>query len=344
MTTKQEYLDSQLNAFLDSLKKKGRAQVTIDGYRWMINKVNRRLMDLGIDPNPRKWTEETVLIIRDRVLGHLRMPVARREMSVLSTYSQFHRNTVIKDMALEWPRDDRVNVRWLTPQQSLAVQEAAQGIERMVVHLELNLGLRRIEVIRLKVKDLKLGYVDVLGKGKHGGKPRKVAFHPSTLSELNNYHMIREAEIAKARAKNPAVTVPDNLLIYERKGQLHAYKRTAVDKMLARVSAKTGIEFTNHDLRRTFGRTAWLAGVPLETINDMLGHEDTKTTVLYLGLNMDDQADAMKKIAEFQRTVNYRENDPSQTKKWTERDLNPRPRHCECRDLPADLSARDSHT
>lgn len=53
--------------------------------------------------------------------------------------------------------------------------------------------------------------------------------------------------------------------------------------MHARVSAKTEIEFTNHDLRRTFGRTAWFAGVPLETIKDMLGHEDTKTTVLNLG-------------------------------------------------------------
>jgi hypothetical protein len=48
----------------------------------------------------------------------------------------------------------------------------------------------------------------------------------------------------------------------------------------------------------------------------MFGHEDTKTTVLYFGLNMDDQADVMKKIAEYQSAVNYRENGSSQTKKW----------------------------
>jgi len=33
---------------------------------------------------------------------------------------------------------------------------------------------------------------------------------------------------------------------------------------------------------------------------------------------MEDQASAMRKLAEFQRIVNYRENDSSQRKKWTE--------------------------
>lgn len=142
-----------------------------------------------------------------------------------------------------------------------------------------------------------------------GGKPRTNPFHPDTVAELNLYHIIREAEIAKARHKNPDVAVPDALLIYEREGKLYAYKRSALDKMLKRVSKRTGIKFTNHTLRSTYGRTLWLAGVPIETISDLMGHEDTKTTILYLGLNMDDKASAMKKLAEFQRSVSYRENE-----------------------------------
>ena len=58
--------------------------------------------------------------------------------------------------------------------------------------------------------------------------------------------------------------------------------------------------FTNHTLRRTFGRLLWLAGVPIEKISEILGHADTKTTLLYLELNMEDQADAMQKLAQFQ--------------------------------------------
>ncbi len=48
--------------------------------------------------------------------------------------------------------------------------------------------------------------------------------------------------------------------------------------------------------------------VPLEVISSMLGHEDTKTTILYLGLNMDDQTAAMSKIAEFQNPLKTGQN------------------------------------
>ena len=318
MTTKQEYLDSLKKQFIDTVAdpKKRRSKTTIDGYGWLIGKWHRRLQDAGYDANPKKWTEPTILYLREA-------GITRREMSILSNYSTFHGNTIIKDLELEWPRDERWRVDWLSPEQAMQVTEAAQGIERIVINLELNMGLRRVEVLRLKVTDIQMGYMHVLGKGRQGGKPRTVAFHPSTLAELNLYHMIREAEIAKARAKNPAVVVPDSLLIYERKGELHAYQRSAVDKMLAKVSEKVGFKFTNHTLRRTFGRMLWLAGVPIETISKILGHEDTKTTIAYLGLNVDDQASAMQKIAEFQRSVNYRENGSSQMEKWTERDFCP---------------------
>jgi hypothetical protein len=50
-------------------------------------------------------------------------------------------------------------------------------------------------------------------------------------------------------------------------------------------------------------RTTLLAGIPLETIRDLLGHEDTKTTIQYLGINMDDKSDAMKQLAKFQSAL-----------------------------------------
>ncbi len=50
----------------------------------------------------------------------------------------------------------------------------------------------------------------------------------------------------------------------------------------------------NHALRRTFGRTLWTQGVPLEVISDFLGHQDTKTTIRYLALRNDDMVSAMR--------------------------------------------------
>jgi len=304
MPSKERRLGDLMNAFLEANRKKGRARVTLDDYRWLILKTYRVMQEHGVEPNPQRWDEDAVHFLRNVAFAHLEPSVARRQMAVLNTFALFHGNPVIKELNLEWPRDARTHVDWLTPYQAMQVMEAASGIERIVVHLELCLGLRRVEVLRLRVKDLGLGYVNVLGKGRQGGKPRTLAFHPRTLSELSLYQEIREAEIARARARNPSVAVPEALLIYSTaKGDLRAYQRTAVDKMLSKVSQKSGMKFTNHTLRRTFGRTAFLAGVPLEVISSMLGHEDTKTTILYLGLNMDDQTAAMSRIAEFQNAL-----------------------------------------
>lgn len=300
MTTPQEYLSSLQEEYINYLKEKGRPEVTWKGYRWLIKKMSKRLEDAGLDANPKHWDRDTVLWLKNVALAHLRPGIDRREMAILNMYAQFHGNTIIKDMELEWPKDQRTHVDWLTPSQAMQVLDAAEGIERMVIHLELEMGLRRVEVIRQKVSNILMGVMHVQGKGRQGGKWRTISFHPNTIGELNKYMLIREAEVSRARAKNPTVAVPDDLLVYEWKGELHPYQRTAIDKMVARVAARVEFKFTNHTLRRTYGRMLWLAGVQLETIAEILGHADTKTTILYLGLNMDDQASAMNKLAEFQ--------------------------------------------
>jgi integrase/recombinase XerD len=68
------------------------------------------------------------------------------------------------------------------------------------------------------------------------------------------------------------------------------------------------LQFTNHTLRRTYGRMLWLAGVPIETIAEILGHADTKTTILYLGLDMGDQVSAIRKLAEFHEQNRFPQN------------------------------------
>jgi len=66
---------------------------------------------------------------------------------------------------------------------------------------------------------------------------------------------------------------------------------------------RIGVDLTNHMNRRTGLRACWLAGVPLETIRDLAGHEDTKTTSLYIGVNMDDKSGAMSQLAKYQSAL-----------------------------------------
>jgi integrase len=125
--------------------------------------------------------------------------------------------------------------------------------------------------------------------------------YPDTARILEEYlKNLSEKEIAKAKKRNPSVMVPDNLLIYERNGQLHHYKKTAIDKMVKSAGVRAGIyKVSNHDLRRSCGRLMYQAGVRIEVIAKIFGHSDTKTTISYIGLDLDDMGDALSQYAKF---------------------------------------------
>ncbi len=50
------------------------------------------------------------------------------------------------------------------------------------------------------------------------------------------------------------------------------------------------MDFSNHTLRRTFGRNLYHAGTLIERISKLYGHEDIQTTLRYIGVNLDDIA------------------------------------------------------
>ena len=68
---------------------------------------------------------------------------------------------------------------------------------------------------------------------------------------------------------------------------------SGLDGILARISNLVYFDFSHHTLRRTFGRILHRSNVKIQTISKLLGHEDTATTVKYLGLDMDDMIDGM---------------------------------------------------
>lgn len=59
---------------------------------------------------------------------------------------------------------------------------------------------------------------------------------------------------------------------------------------------EVGFEFSNHTLRRTFGRAMYRSKVPLATIAKILGHESTDVTLTYIGVDLDDMSVAMSQF------------------------------------------------
>jgi integrase len=199
-------------------------------------------------------------------------------------------------------------VRWLSDADAAKVRAEAKGMEKFIVHFELDLGMRRIELIRLTTASFQSGKnqakkVLIHGKGRNGGKHRQISWHPDTPQVLEELRVWRNKEIAKARARNPKVKVPDNLLIYERGGKLDTYSKSGIDKMLYHLGDRVGVYFTNHDLRRTCGRMMYRSGVRIEKIAKIFGHADTRTTIRYLGLDFEDMDEAMAQYSQYQKSL-----------------------------------------
>ena len=132
-----------------------------------------------------------------------------------------------------------------------------------------------------------------LGKGRMGGKPRTVSLMPGESQEILGRYLELRRQL-EAQTQGPQT---DKLIVYLRDGKLNPYKRCALDNRLKMVQREAGVSFLgHHTLRRTGGRLMWLAGVPIETIASIMGHESTEMTLQYIGVNLGDQCKAFEAV------------------------------------------------
>lgn len=303
MPSKARILRGEIDRYLRELEDMGRAKRTIDHYRWTLYRLFDALKENGYDLNPKRIGREEADFIRYEFHEGSTPKYVAEQLKILKSFCLHAGNNEMAKVDTSFGNVPPTNVRWLTQEEAYNLRDCAKGIERMVIHLELDLGLRRIEVIRLGMSSFQGEAILIHGKGRNGGKWRKINQHPETPRILEEYlRNHREREIAKAKRKNPSVKIPDNLLIYELRGELHYYKKTSIDKMVKSAGERAEIyAVSNHDLRRTCGRLMYHAGVRIEVIGRIFGHTDTKTTIRYLGLDLDDMSDAFSQYAEYMK-------------------------------------------
>lgn len=252
-----------------------------------------------VDPNAQIETldDKTVMALFRWMQSHYAVSTQKDYMCALRRMCEYADNFVFRKVTLLYQNDTRPTVDWLqTEQANELLYMWKTPLQEIIVTLELLEGLRRVEVLRLNVQDIHLDgeYITVTGKGRAGGKLRSVPFHPFFKSAFDRW-MDERRELVRSAKDGKS----DRLIIYVKGGQIREYepiKGKAIDKQLDELNRRLGIDFSNHTLRRTFGRELHRSGVALPVIARILGHESTSTTLKYLGLDLDDMADAMKKL------------------------------------------------
>ncbi|SIM71531.1 tyrosine-type recombinase/integrase [Micromonospora cremea] len=173
----------------------------------------------------------------------------------------------------------------LTPEEVDALLSAADADtgptaarNRAAIALLADLGLRVGELISLDLTDLgtERGHRSVRFVGK-GGKQRRRALTPGTGYAVDAYLAQRAAATG---VPVPQLTGP--LLVTASGARLD---RHSVFRMVRRLARAAGIpawaKLSPHSLRHAFATTARSEGVPLEDVQDAMGHADPRTTRRY---------------------------------------------------------------
>ncbi|WP_117215430.1 tyrosine-type recombinase/integrase [Allorhizocola rhizosphaerae] len=147
-----------------------------------------------------------------------------------------------------------------------------------IVTLLADLGLRVGELVALDIADLghERGHRTVRFHAK-GGKQRRRALAPGTAEAVDSYLRQRgeRAGVAPEELSGP--------LFVTDKGR--PVDRHAIFRLVRRLAEKAGIpsaaKLSPHSLRHAFATTARAEGVPLEDVQDAMGHADPRTTRRY---------------------------------------------------------------
>lgn len=166
--------------------------------------------------------------------------------------------------------------------QMLTAAEVDRGATRVrnlaMLTILADLGLRVSELVGLDLTDLghERGHRSIRFKGK-GGKPRRRAFTPGSAAALDAYLTVRAASagVAVEDLTGPVFVTAAGLPV----------DRQAVFKLIRRLARQAGIpaadRLSPHSLRHAFATAARDEGVPLEDVQDAMGHADPRTTRRY---------------------------------------------------------------
>lgn len=179
-----------------------------------------------------------------------------------------HRPCEIED--LHFPRQQKKRLpRVLSESEVRRLLESAGNIKEQAILMTLyGSGLRLSEVIHLQVKDIHSDKMQIRVRQGKGGKDRNVVLSEVLLEVLRRY-------FSQYR--------PAKWLFYGQTPQQPIDDRT-VQRMVSGLSQRAGLRerVTTHTLRHSFATHLLEHGTELPYIQELLGHRNIKTTMLYL--------------------------------------------------------------
>ncbi|MEQ1546120.1 integron integrase [Methyloglobulus sp.] len=206
------------------------------------------------------------------------------------------------------PRRLPVVLTVLETQKLLREAEAAPAPIGLIIRLLYGTGMRLMEAVRLRVKDVELTRKEIIVRDGKGGKDRVTMLPDSLRDAMRSQLALRREWHERDLVLNKVdVWLPDALAVKypnaakewgwqyvfaaknysidprNKSERRHHVEEKQVQRYVKKAALTTGIAkpTTPHTLRHSFATHLLESGYDIRTVQELLGHSDVATTMIY---------------------------------------------------------------